>query len=60
MIVEQSKRKCAHEGCTCEVYTGQTYCGPHCAAAADADVPSDQPCGCGHEHCQPVARGPEL
>ena len=47
-------RKCAHEGCLCEIQGGQTYCGPFCAtAAAEADVHQQQgPCECGHSACR--------
>lgn len=52
MIVDQTTQTCAHEGCTCEVPAGQTYCGPHCANAATANPPESQShCGCGHPQC---------
>jgi hypothetical protein len=49
-------RKCAHEGCTCEIREGQTYCGPYCAtAAAETDVHHEQGrCECGHDACRAV------
>lgn len=53
MIVDQSSETCAHKGCTCEVPPGQTYCSPHCANAATAQVPESgvASCQCGHPQC---------
>lgn len=53
MIVDQSTESCAHEGCTCEVPAGQTYCSPHCANAA-TQTPAESgvsACQCGHPQC---------
>jgi len=46
-------RKCAHEGCMCEIRDGQTYCSPHCAtAAAESTVKREiGRCECGHPAC---------
>lgn len=53
MSNQQSMRKCAHEGCMCEVSAGQTYCGPFCAtAAAEAEFTHEHGrCQCGHAAC---------
>jgi hypothetical protein len=58
MIVEQTKQKCAHEGCVCEVHSSQSYCSPYCAtAAAEHEVTHEHgPCECGHAACKPRAR----
>jgi hypothetical protein len=56
-MVEKPKAKCAHEGCTCTVHEGQTYCSPHCAtAAAETVIRTDEPCQCGHEACKAIQR----
>jgi len=49
-----TRKKCAHEGCSCEIADGQTYCGPHCAtAAAEAEVTHEAGgCECGHAACR--------
>jgi len=49
----EAKQKCAHDGCMCQVYPGQTYCGPYCAtAAAEQSITLETGrCECGHEHC---------
>ena len=53
MAAEQSMRKCAHDRCVCQVYEGQTYCGPHCASAAVETGHEDETgrCECGHTAC---------
>jgi hypothetical protein len=58
MNVEQTKQKCAHEGCVCEVQTSHSYCSPYCAtAAAEHEVTHEHgPCECGHAACKPRAR----
>jgi len=52
--MSEQRKKCAHEGCVCEVSNGQTYCGPYCAtAAAEAVVHHEPgPCQCGHPDCR--------
>jgi hypothetical protein len=53
MIVDQDQSKCAHEGCKCQVPSGQAYCSPHCAeAAASVEVRGEESCQCGHGACK--------
>jgi len=51
-------RKCARDGCMCQVAEGQTFCGPHCASSAGETNPSEQACGCGHDACKRGALPP--
>ena len=58
--------KCAHEGCSCTVSSGEEFCSDYCAAQAgsnesdhEADalrVAGSGGCGCGHPECAPAAR----
>jgi hypothetical protein len=52
--MSDAMRKCAHEGCSCEIPEGQTYCGPFCAtAAAESAVNHERgSCECGHDSCK--------
>lgn len=53
MTNDPSLQPCAHDGCTCRVPAGQTYCGPHCAnAAAEKTLGTEtRHCECGHPEC---------
>ena len=44
--------KCAHDGCTCTVASGEQFCSDYCASQAGADEASgDGDCHCGHAEC---------
>jgi len=53
MNIPTPKRNCAHKGCQCVVTDGQSYCGPHCSAAAPDTEPRNETgrCECGHSAC---------
>ena len=60
MAAEQTKKKCAHDGCQCAVDAGQTYCGPHCAtASAEPRIGIAEQCHCGHDACRAAAQLPQ-
>ncbi len=49
--------KCAHEGCSCTVASGEEFCSDYCAAQVngeEAAAASDK-CMCGHPECTPAA-----
>ena len=48
--------KCAHEPCTCTVFSGERFCSDHCAAMAGEDAEASAGgCGCGHPECSGAA-----
>lgn len=58
MIVEQSRQKCAHKPCSCDVQAGKAYCSPACEDAATAHMAQGdiRTCGCGHDACANAAQ----
>jgi hypothetical protein len=50
IIDAESKSKCAHEACECEVGFGQQYCSDYCSEADELDEVELQ-CDCGHAPC---------
>ena len=52
MANHQRDNRCAHDGCSCEVNEGQTYCSPSCERAdAETQATGDGRCNCGHPDC---------
>jgi len=43
--------KCPHEGCTCTVPEGETYCSEYCQRHATHEGHIAHECGCGHGDC---------
>jgi hypothetical protein len=44
--------KCAHDGCTCTVASGERFCSDYCAEQANAGkAEADDECSCGHPDC---------
>ena len=47
----ESRRKCAHEQCQCQVPLTEEYCSDDCSDADDvAEV--ELQCSCGHPSCR--------
>jgi hypothetical protein len=50
IIDAESKQKCAHEQCQCEVPFGQKYCSAYCSGADEVEEVELQ-CDCKHAPC---------
>ena len=50
--MNEGKRKCAHEACTCEASAEQKFCSTSCAQAAGASQTHSHVCNCGHDACE--------
>jgi hypothetical protein len=46
----ESRHKCAHEQCQCQIPTTQEYCSDYCSDADDIEEVELQ-CDCKHEPC---------
>ena len=47
------KRRCQHEGCTCDVTAGESWCSDACRDAEQGhDKASATSCACGHSGCE--------
>jgi hypothetical protein len=46
--------KCAHDGCTCTIESGEQFCSDYCAAQAgtEASLMAEGGCNCGHPECE--------
>ena len=46
--------KCAHDGCTCTVESGEQFCSDYCAAqtGTEESLMDDGGCNCGHPECE--------
>jgi hypothetical protein len=46
--------KCAHDGCTCTVESGEQFCSDYCIAQAGGEesLMADGGCQCGHPECE--------
>jgi|SRR5271165_5199508 len=51
-MANSDKKKCKHIPCTCEVPSGQEYCGQRCKEAGEEDV--EIACDCGHNPFCPL------
>ncbi len=49
MAEHQANRKCAHEGCQCNVRPGDKYCSDYCARAGTM---TELHCNCQHAECR--------
>jgi len=47
----ESKTKCAHEQCQCQIGPPAEYCSDYCSGAEAMAQPELQ-CGCGHDSCK--------
>jgi hypothetical protein len=46
----ESRRKCAHEQCKCQVASGERFCSAYCKDAAEIEEVELQ-CACEHPAC---------
>ncbi|HEY3519449.1 MAG TPA: hypothetical protein VGK80_00220 [Rhodanobacteraceae bacterium] len=56
MEIDHPRQRCRHEGCRCDVESGQQYCSDHCRNADENPDRADMrvqggACGCGHAEC---------
>jgi hypothetical protein len=54
--------KCAHDGCTCTVESGEQFCSDYCAAqtGAEASLRDEGGCHCGHPECEHAMAAPAV
>jgi hypothetical protein len=53
MIIEQTERPCARDGCRCQVHESKRYCSDHCREPGRDTTGRDvhEGCACGHAAC---------
>jgi hypothetical protein len=49
--ISESRRKCAHDQCKCEVSSTERFCSDYCKDAAEIEEVELQ-CACGHAPCE--------
>jgi hypothetical protein len=53
MANSERGNQCMHDGCSCDVQEGQTYCSPACERADnETQATSAGRCSCGHPGCE--------
>ena len=51
-MANERDNQCAHEGCSCAVREGQSYCSAYCERAETQRAEEGGSCDCGHPDCR--------